>query len=109
SRITQARFKAGEISELETSVATIDSLRALDEFTRIFQDTVAFKYRLNVLIGRDSISSAVKIQSSTLPTIVLPKKAIVDSALSSHPDVLAARMAIEASGKRVGLEKWRIF
>jgi cobalt-zinc-cadmium efflux system outer membrane protein len=109
SRITQARFKAGEISELETSVATIDSMRALDEFTRIFQDTLAFRYRLNLLVGLDSVSRPVKTYFTAIQPATSPKKAIIDSALTGHPDVLAARLAIEASGNRIGLERTRIF
>jgi cobalt-zinc-cadmium efflux system outer membrane protein len=129
--ITNARFRAGDISELETGVARLDSRLAEEQAIRLNHDMVIARDRLRATLGVANndpgfeviLSPApepavvdpaarVKTQSATpanvdsYPQTILNR--LIEQALEARPELKAAQLAIEAAGQRAKWERSRI-
>ena len=107
--ITEARLRAGDISELEASVARIDARRAEDAVIQFSYEITLSQYRLCNLIGLGQNNPKIKIipnSDSMKPQAALDE--LLTTAFASRPDLRAAELMIEAAGKRAGWEQTRI-
>ncbi len=127
--IVNARFRAGDISELETSAARIDARLAEEQATRFGHDAVIARDRLRALLGAAgsnpsfeiilspaietaSSDQLVSVKTSTAtPAASSPSETLdnlIEQALDARPELKAAQLAIEAAGQRAKWERSRI-
>lgn len=130
--IINARFRAGDISELETSAARLDARLAEEQATRFAHDVVIARDRLRALLGaanRDPgfeiiLSPATQTAIVDQPASVKTSAAapatpvssgqsetlneLIEQALDARPELKAAQLAIEAAGRRAKWERSRI-
>lgn len=117
--ITNARFRAGDISELETGTARIDARLAEEQALRFAQEAGTARERLRMLLGFagtdpefeiDLSNRGIRAVASAAPAID-PSQALdllIKQALEARPEVRAAELAIEAAGARAKWERSRI-
>ncbi|MGE0133183.1 MAG: TolC family protein [Blastocatellales bacterium] len=129
--IVNARFRAGDISELETSAARIDARLAEEQATRFGHDAVIARDRLRALLGLansdpnfeiilpsateadrgyQTVSVNLSTASSTAPAAdpSQPLDELIKQAFEARPELKAAELAIEAAGQRAKWERSRI-
>jgi outer membrane protein, heavy metal efflux system len=130
--IVNARFRAGDISELETSAARLDARLAEEQTTRFAHDVVIARDRLRALLGVANSEPGFEIilspatepagvdQSGRLKTRNATPAAsvasdpsetlngLIEQALDARPELKAAQLAIEAAGQRAKWERSRI-
>ncbi|MCC3160163.1 TolC family protein [Hymenobacter sp. 15J16-1T3B] len=111
ARIVRSRYRVGEASELETVAPSADSLRAVDDYLRARRDAQVARLRLLASLRLDSLNAdSVRFTpTSTAPATVPPLPALLDSAYAARPDLWAARIGIEATGRRLKWERSRVF
>ena len=111
ARIVRARYRVGEASELETVAPSADSLRAVDDYLRARRDDQVSRLRLLASLRLDTLNAdSVRFTPmSTTPAAVPPLSALLDSAYAARPDLWAARIGIEAIGRRLKWERARVF
>lgn len=129
--IVNARFRAGDIGELETSAARIEARLAEEQATRFMRDAVIARDRLRALLGfanadpnfEISLPAATEVDgsyqtvsvnfsavSSTAPAAD-PSQTLdelIKQAFEARPELKAAELAIEAAGQRAKWERSRI-
>jgi len=109
ARLNNVRFRLGEISKLETSLSRADSAAALDEFLKAGLDSILRNNRLNTLLGYSPdtfIAYKVTPVNFISQKISLPQ--FLNLAYENQPELKSAQLAINAAGKRAGLERSRI-
>jgi cobalt-zinc-cadmium efflux system outer membrane protein len=130
--IVNARFRAGDISELETSASVVDARLAEEQAARFTQEVMLAKERLRALLGFGSDGAAFDIiapskGSASNPTQPISVKALpasppapsatstsetldelIKQAFDARPELKAAELAIEAAGQRAKWERSRI-
>jgi cobalt-zinc-cadmium efflux system outer membrane protein len=130
--IVNARFRAGDISELETSASRLDARLAEEQATRFAHDMVIARDRLRAMLGvadNDPAfeiilspatepaavdqSTGVKTRSATPSALVASDSqaalnGLIEQALEARPELKAAQLAIEAAGQRAKWERSRI-
>jgi outer membrane protein, heavy metal efflux system len=131
AQIVEARLRAGDISELETSTARLDARQAEEQAARTNSEARIAKDRLRFLLGMGAGDTSFDIvaYSSTSAAVASPYRNVIASgaassgiqindqevsdlvkqALAARPDLRAAELAIEAAGKRAKWERSRIF
>jgi cobalt-zinc-cadmium efflux system outer membrane protein len=107
--ITDARLRAGDISELEARAPRTDASRS-DVVRRATQhDRDLTRLTLAALLGIDLVPDRLQLQSSAAydarPCLV--DDARLKDALASRPDVRAAELSIEAATMRARWERSR--
>ena len=108
--ITQARLRAGDISELDASISHVDSLRAEDAVLRFLHEETISKYQLNSLLGLEQEISIFEITPSlVVQQLEITLDELLETAFAARPDLRAAELTIESTGKRVGWERSKIF
>lgn len=108
-KIAEARVRAGEASEVEAVTARADVLQARQAAASAPFDAKIAHERLVHLLGYRVPESAVgKTAGANVPRLAADAAALVDDALASRPDLRAAEVAIEAAGKRAGIERVKI-
>ena len=111
AKLTEARQKAGDASELEVRAARAETLTAADATARAASDDRLARQRLRRVVGLaqsplgDQLAIAQTPVQSELP---LPAQALVKDAFAARPDVRGAEMAIEAAGARLGWERTKV-
>jgi cobalt-zinc-cadmium efflux system outer membrane protein len=128
--IINARLRAGDISELETSAAVTDARLAEERAARFTQDAELAKERLRSLLGfgvespdlnlivpQTSLTPApdriISVQASAVPPLPTVSESeslneLIKQALDARPEVKAGELAIEAAGARAKWERSRI-
>ncbi|HKX30593.1 MAG TPA: TolC family protein [Blastocatellia bacterium] len=127
--IINARFRLGEISELETSAAVIESRLAEEQALSSIQEITLTKDRLRAMLGFSRGVPDFNLKTSlmgdpaspeqpaemerlaTTPAGDSPTGALEDltkQALEARPELKAAELAIEAAGRRAKWERSRI-
>ncbi len=130
--IINARFRAGDISELETSAARLDARLAEEQATRFAHDVVIARDRLRALLGAAnsvpgfeiilspatqtaSVDQLASVKTSTaIPATPVSSgqsetlNELIEQALDARPELKAGRLAIEAAGRRAKWERSRI-
>lgn len=99
--LAEKRFKAGDISPQEVNVVNLDALNAEQNAARSQFDIRANEERLRFVMGVGAYTGALKLDPVATPECKpLEMRALVDEALKSRPDMLAAKEAIEAAKQR---------
>jgi cobalt-zinc-cadmium efflux system outer membrane protein len=105
--LTDARLRAGDISDLEargarSDAARVDALRTATEYDRDLAGLT-----LTGLIGLDPESLPIRLIPGALSSCA-GNDNLFKEALASRPDVRAAELAIEAAGARAKWERSRV-
>lgn len=105
--LTNKRLENGDISELETIAARVDSLNA-EAATGVQQQTVSIaEARLASLIGLTQIDVALVPSPMERPIVgPLDEQALIADALACRPDYHAARWTVAAAMQRSQLSRW---
>lgn len=130
AQIVQAKLRAGDISELETSAARLDARHAEEQAARLQSEATIARDRMRFLLGMgsdDPSFEAIALPPSNIQTGLYLNPAssgslsstqqrineeitnLVKQALAARPDLRAAELAIEAAGKRAKWERSKIF
>lgn len=108
--IMEARFRVGDISEVEMQTARADWQAFEEDRTRFEREAGAAKERLRLLIGLSAEQTAFDIAPADFkPVQFSDTDALIAQAHATRPDVRAAELAIEAAGARAKVEKSRIY
>jgi cobalt-zinc-cadmium efflux system outer membrane protein len=109
AEIAQARMRAGDLSELEASAASIDAWRAQDEAAQRAQQAEVAVDRLRLMLGMDLETVRFDLSEGDVALPPAPElPALLEDALQARPDMRAAELALESAGDRVGWERSRI-
>jgi cobalt-zinc-cadmium efflux system outer membrane protein len=111
AKLTDARQRAGDASELEQRAARAESLSAADASTRAASDERLARQRLRRLLGLAQSPLGDQLAIAQTPVRFDPPPSVetlVKEALAARPDVRGAEMAIEAAGSRLGWERAKI-
>ncbi|WNB74107.1 TolC family protein [Methylomonas koyamae] len=110
AELTQARFRAGDASELEVTNAKVDALQALEQKGRLQHDCQIVGERLRHLVGLSLEQWPENIGAETLADDDrFDTEKLVEQALLARPDLRAAEINVEAAGERIGLARAEIF
>jgi cobalt-zinc-cadmium efflux system outer membrane protein len=108
--ITEARLRAGDISELEARAARSDAARVDVVRRAVEHDRNLARLTLAALLGIDA--SVDEIHPTPAPTFDVAlcgsEAARLEEALVSRPDVRAAEIGIEAAAQRARWERSRL-
>jgi cobalt-zinc-cadmium efflux system outer membrane protein len=108
--ITEARLKAGDISELEARAARSDAARVQVVRRAIEHDRELARVTLATLLGMDAGTDQIRAVAE--PVVDLDacgaEPARLETALAARPDVRAAEIAIEAAAQRARWEHSRV-
>ncbi len=108
SQLTTKRLDQGDISELETIAAKVDSLNAKASL-RVQQNAVNIaEARVATLIGLPDLSQP--LSPGPLPEPTFPAQSeeeLVQQAIASRPDLQAARWSVAAARQRSSLSRWQ--
>jgi outer membrane protein, heavy metal efflux system len=108
--LTDARLRAGDISDLEARGARNDAARLeLLRHTAEYDRDLA-RLTLSGVLGLDDFSSPVRMiaSSAAVSPACATDEALLKGALASRPDLRAAELAIEAAGARAKWERSRV-
>lgn len=107
SKLTDDRLKDGDISELETIAAKVDSLNATATLGVQRMSINIAEARIATLIGLPQLSQP--LVPGTIPEPTLPvqsEEELVQEALACRPDLHAAKWAVAAARERSRLSRW---
>lgn len=107
--LAQARLRAGDISELETTSVRVEALRAIEEAKRATHDRTIARDRLHALLGLGQQRADYQCTDIERVPIDRTVDELVREALAARPDLRAAELGMEAAGKRAGLARAEIF
>ncbi|MEO5739842.1 MAG: TolC family protein [Vicinamibacterales bacterium] len=110
SAITEARLRAGDISELEARSARSDAARTLVVRRAVEHDRNLARLTLAAILGLDAVADQVRPVAGPLidPAACGTDAARLEDALASRPDVRAAEIGIEAAAQRARWERSRV-
>lgn len=107
--LVEARFRAGEIAELELVAARADQNAADELAVRRDGDVSIARKRLASLTTLDERLGAIPLTApGPEPTVSVHPDGLVTAALAARPDLRAAELAIDAATKRAKWEKSKI-
>ena len=110
AQLAQIRLEAGDISEMESSIAQVDALRALDTAKQLSKEAAVLRHQLIALLGITSGDIPLILASSSIiQKTETSVEELLETALAARPDLRAAELSIEAAGERVGWEKSKIY
>ncbi len=109
SKITQARLRLGDISELEAQQKKIDALNALEQSNRLAHDEITFRHRLRSFLGIDFEKDLKLVPTTSASNLKKDLTALIEIALASRPDMRIAELEIESAGEQIGWEEKKIF
>ncbi len=109
SKLSKARLDAGDASELEAGVARVDALQAQELLARARHDERITSERLRALLGMGQQTFPETVVQPAPAHVDLDVAGLVTNALAARPDLRAAEIAVESSGKRIGLSRWEAF
>ncbi|MGI8785981.1 MAG: TolC family protein [Acidobacteriota bacterium] len=109
SELVEARFRSGDIGELETLPARADVRRLDDQTARLRQDLQVSMQRLRALLGLDAAQPELTIVPSPDPVgPAADLNTLIQEALAARPDLRAAELAIEAAGAHARWERSKL-
>jgi outer membrane protein, heavy metal efflux system len=108
--ITEARLRAGDISELEARSARSDAARVQVVRRAVEHDRDLARLTLAATLGLDSAAGQLRPVPTALgdPSSCGAEPARLEEALASRPDVRAAEIGIEAAAQRARWERSRV-
>ena len=109
SKLTEARLRAGDISELETIAAKTESASAEEQRLRFEHDVHVATGRLRATLGFSAERPELRVKPlAATPEVPPPIDSLLEKALAARPDLRAAEMAIAVAAKRAKWERSRI-
>ena len=110
AEITNARLRAGDISDLEARAAQSDAARVVVLRRAAEHDRNLARLTLAALMGINTTSTEqIRPTPAVLdPAACGPEAASLEDALASRPDVRAAEISIEAAAERARWERSRV-
>lgn len=111
ANITEARLRAGDISELEARPARSDAARVQVVRRAVEHDRDLARLTLAAALALDSSASQLRPVPTALadPASCGAGPARLEEALASRPDVRAAEIGVEAAAQRARWERSRVF
>ena len=109
ARLSKARLDAGDASELEAGVARIDALQAEELLARARHEERIATERLRAVLGMGHQPFPQTIVQPATGRVDSDVATLVTNALAVRPDLRAAEIAVESSGKRIGLARMEAF
>jgi cobalt-zinc-cadmium efflux system outer membrane protein len=108
--ITEARLRAGDISELEARAARSDAARVEAVRQAVEHDRDLSRLTLAALLGLDADADRIRPAPGPAPDVAAcgTDAARVERALASRPDVRAAELGIDAAAQRARWERSRV-
>lgn len=108
--ITEARLRAGDISELEARAVRSDAARVQVVRRAVEHDRDLARLTLAALLGLETPPDRLQPVAGDLadPATCGAEAARLDEALASRPDVRAAEIGIEAAAQRARWERSRV-
>ena len=107
--ITEARLRAGDISEIEIQPARNDVLLAEGDILTLQHNTEISSAQLSLVLGLIIENRPNTAMASPLPTKAPPSMPeLLEIAFASRPDVRASEIAIEAAGERAQWQRSRL-
>lgn len=108
--ITEARLRAGDISELEARSARSDAARVQVVRRAVEHDRNLARLTLAATLGLDAVADQLRPVPGGLidPSACGTEAARLKDALASRPDVRAAEIGIEAAAQRARWERSRV-
>ena len=107
AKLSDARFDAGDISELEVTTARIDALTSRAEAAGLREQVVVARERLAQFLGIGllglTLSPSEHVQQ---PKLNLDEEVLLADAMVSRPDLRAAQYAIAAVDQQARLSRW---
>jgi cobalt-zinc-cadmium efflux system outer membrane protein len=108
--ITEARLRAGDISDLEARSARNDAARIQVVRRAVEHDRNLARLTLAAMLGLDRVADQVQPVAGSVadPSTCGAEPARLEEALASRPDVRAAEIGIEAAAQRARWEQSRV-
>ena len=109
--ITEARLRAGDISELEARSARSDAARVQVVRRAMEHDRNLARLTLAATLGLEAVADQLRpVPGGVIdPSMCGTEAARLEDALASRPDVRAAEIGIEAAAQRARWERSRVF
>ena len=108
--LADARYRAGEVSELDVATAANDALRAKLEASLLVYEITVVHESLRRLTGLAfSDVNFILPESYQPPELSRTVAQLLDDALAGRPDLRAAEIAIEVAGENAGLAESEIY
>lgn len=109
-QLTNARLRAGDISELEAMAARNEEAATAEQLVRSRHDVTIANERLRVLLGLALNRATIQVVMGE-PEVAAPPDAadLLEKSLAARPDLRAAEMSIQTATKRAHWERSRIF
>jgi len=105
--LTLARFKNGDISELETIASKVDALNAKAINGVQKQNIAISQARLASIIGIPTMDTLLEPTAlDTITALDLDEQQLLETALACRPDYHAARWSVAAASERSHLSRW---
>lgn len=109
-QLTNARLRAGDISELESMAARNEEAAAGEQLGRSRDDVKIASERLRFLLGLSLAHPPIEVAAAPTDGTVPPEASdLLERALTARPDLRSAEIAIQAATKRAHWERSRIF
>lgn len=111
AKLTEARQRAGEASELEVRGARAEAIVSADASMRAVTEERTARERLRRLMGlsQSPLGERMAVVDADVDVGAPPaREVLVEQAFAARPDVRGAEMAIEAAGSRLGWERLKI-
>ncbi|MDQ3650499.1 MAG: TolC family protein [Acidobacteriota bacterium] len=108
--IMEARFRVGDISELEMNAARIEARTSEEEAARLRREVPIVIERLRFLLGLSAEGMALEVMPAKIePGVPENAEVLLRDAFAARPDLRAAELALEAAGKLAKWERSKIF
>ena len=107
TRMAEARQRAGMTGELDVKTARIEKQKAAERCQRARFDVQIAQERLRMLLGLGFSDVSIRATGQTIfPDVSTDVSSLLDTAVSSRPDIWAARYSLRAASKQAELAKW---
>lgn len=110
TQITEARLRAGDVSELEARAARANAAQVQVVSRALAHDRDDFRVALIRLMGLDTPPAQLQLAAAPVAPVAAcgTPDILLRDALASRPDLRAAELAIEAAGARASWERARV-
>ena len=107
--LTEARLKAGDISELDAMAAKSDLAGAKEQLARLSAEVAVAKERFRFALGLALDPGAIPVKADPVSNASPPPASdLLEKAMASRADLKAAEISIAAATKRAGWERTRL-
>jgi cobalt-zinc-cadmium efflux system outer membrane protein len=107
TKMAEARLRAGTTGELDVTTAKIEKMKASERSERAKYDVQIAQEQLRMLMGMGHSEISLRaVGQESLSEVPSDAMSLVDTALTSRPDIMAARCSVRAASKQAELAKW---